>query len=629
MCGINGFLSKKDKSDHLLKKIINANKLIHHRGPDESGVFSKDCNNYSVAMGMQRLSIIDLHTGTQPIYSEDENVVIVFNGEIYNYQELKEELLKKDISFNTQTDTEVLLKIYEYYGTDGFEKLDGMFAFSIYDQEEDQIIIGRDFFGEKPLYYYKNDSELIWGSELKSLKTSIDHNLEISEDGMLIYFQLNYIPAPHTIYKGVKKLRANHLLKIDCKNFEISEVEIQHTENESDEYKSLSFDQAKSKTKELVYKSVSSRSVSDVPIGTFLSGGVDSSIVSLCLAEQKEQPINTFSIGFEKESFDETEKARTVAQLIGSDHHEFKISFGDIKNELDQVLLNYDEPFADMSAIPTFLVSKLTREHVKVALTGDGGDEIFGGYNKYYVGKINRFFTTFIPQTLHESIRKIGNKYSTDSNDERGLKFKIRKAINAISYEDDYYYKIISLGFQLNELEYILKTSVSNKSVFNLLEVQTDLEGIHEYRDIDRNISLEGDMLVKVDRASMLASLECRAPFLNKELWQFTKSLPEKFLLNGWNKKYILKEAFKDQFPKGFLDKPKSGFSIPVGDWLRADLKNELLSYIGIDKLEKQGIFKVSNTREIILNHINGKIDNTFRVWNFYCFQKWFFKHYN
>lgn len=627
MCGINGLYSKRERSDELLKKLRIANNLIHHRGPDESGVFSKESSTYSVAMGMQRLSIIDLNSGAQPIYSEDGMKVIVFNGEIYNYQNLKKELLQRGVSFKTQTDTEVLLKIYENYGTPGFEKLDGMFAFSIYDQSEDQIIIGRDLFGEKPLYYYKNDSEFIWGSELKSLTTSIDHDIEISEDGMLIYFQLNYIPAPHTIYKGVKKLRANHLLKINCKNFEISEVEIQQTSNKSeDEYKDLSFDQAKLKTKELVYNSVLSRSVSDVPIGTFLSGGVDSSIISLCLAQQKEQPINTFSIGFEKDSFDETDKARTVAQLIESDHHEFKISFGDIKNELDQVLLNYDEPFADMSAIPTFLVSKLTREYVKVALTGDGGDEIFGGYNKYYVGKINRFFTTFVPQRLHESIRKFGNKYSTERNDERGLKFKIRKAVNAISYEDDYYYKIISLGFQINELKNILKTNVSNKSVFNLLEVQTDLDGIHEYRDIDRNISLEGDMLVKVDRASMLASLECRAPFLNKELWQFTKSLPEKFLLNGWNKKYILKEAFKDQFPKGFLEKPKTGFDIPVGDWFRGDLKSELLSYTETDKLKNQGIFQVSEIKEIVYNHINGKIDNTFRVWNFYCFQKWFFE---
>ena len=565
--------------------------------------------------------------GAQPIYSDDGMKVIVFNGEIYNYQDLREELLKKGETFKTRVDTEVLLKIYECYGLSGFEKLDGMFAFSIYDQEKDQIIIGRDFFGEKPLYYFKNDSEFIWSSELKSLKASIDHRLDISEDGMMIYFQLNYIPAPYTIYKGVNKLRANHILKINCRNFEISEIEIQHSKPTiDDENKTLSFDQAKSKTSELVYNSVLSRSVSDVPIGTFLSGGVDSSIVSLCLAQQKDRPINTFSIGFEKDSFDETGKAKMVAQLIGSNHHEFKISFGDIKNELDQVLLNYDEPFADSSSIPTYLVSKLTREHVKVALTGDGGDEIFGGYNKYYAGKINRSFTKVVPESMHKNIRKFANKFFTNRNDERGLKFKIRKAVNAISYEDDYYYKIISLGFQLNELENILNTSVSNKSVFNLLEVQTDLNGIHEYRDIDRNISLEGDMLVKVDRASMLASLECRAPFLNKKLWQFTNSLPQEFLLNGWNKKYLLKEAFKDQFPKGFLEKPKAGFDIPVGDWFRGDLKSELLSYIETDKLNKQSIFHVSKIKEIIHNHIDGKIDNTFRVWNFYCFQKWFFE---
>lgn len=629
MCGLNGLYSKRDGSDILLNKLNKANELIYHRGPDDKGVFTKECNSYSVAMGMQRLSIIDLDSGSQPIFSEDESKVIVFNGEIYNYQKLRKQLKEKGVVFKTESDTEVILKIYEVFGIDGFSKLDGMYAFSIYDETKDEIIIARDLFGEKPLYYYMNNEELIWGSELKSLKAIIDHPLKISDDGMILYFQLNYIPSPHTIYEGIKKLRPNHILKIECINSEIHEIEITNINDESDnKYKNLSFEQAKAKTKDLVYNSILSRSVSDVPIGTFLSGGVDSSIVSLCLAQQKDKPINTFSIGFEKDSFDETDKAKTVAQLIGSDHHEFRVGFNEIKNELDQVLLNYDEPFADSSAIPTYLVSKMTREHVKVALTGDGGDEIFGGYNKYYAGKINRSYTNVIPEALHGAIREFANKYLTNRSDSRGLKFKIRKAINAISYEDDYFHKIISLGFQFNELKNVFNINVSDKSVFDLLKVQSDMKGIHEYRDIDRNISLEGDMLVKVDRASMLASLECRAPFLNKELWEFAKLLPEKFLLKGWNKKFILKEAFRDQFPKDFLEKPKSGFGIPVGDWLRKNLKTELISYIEVDRLKRQNIFNTLNIRKIVQDHIDGQADNTFRVWNFYCFQKWYFNTY-
>ena len=337
---------------------------------------------------MRRLSIIDLSSGNQPIYSDDKKVIIVFNGEIYNYKILKSKLEAKNITFKTNSDTEVILKIYLEFGVNSFSKLDGMFAFSIYDKRINKLFITRDFFGEKPLYYSNVNENFIWGSELKSVKSQLKFFPEISKKGLELFFSLTYIPAPYTIYEGVSKLEPNNYIEyaIEEKKLSIHQIE-QKTEKENLKFDGT-FDEAKQKTKELIEESVYSRSVSDVPIGTFLSGGVDSSIVTHCLAKNTDSKINTFSIGFEKKSFDETDKSRVVAKLINSNHHEFIINEKSLFSSLDEILENFDEPFADASALPTFLVSKKTSEHVKVALTGDGGDEVFGGYNKYYINNI-------------------------------------------------------------------------------------------------------------------------------------------------------------------------------------------------------------------------------------------------
>ena len=285
----------------------------------------------------------------------------------------------------------------------------------------------------------------------------------------------------------------------------------------------------------LVWESVRSRSISDVPLGTFLSGGVDSSIVSLALAQQTEDSIDTFSVGFEKKSFDESDKSRTVAKLINSRHHEFIVSVDDLKSNIDPILLNFDEPFADSSSLPTYLVAHKTRQHVKVALTGDGGDEVFGGYNKYYMGQLNSRYTGFVPEFLHGRLKSLSNPLLSTSHDKRGKRFKLKKMLNAINYQDDFYYKIISLGFQSEEVQDLLRSDYFRE---NSLKYYKGLIGgnsktLTDFRNIDKIISLEGDMLVKVDRTSMLTSLESRAPFLNKNLWNFTEQLPEAYLDEG------------------------------------------------------------------------------------------------
>ncbi|MEL6812491.1 MAG: asparagine synthase (glutamine-hydrolyzing) [Bacteroidota bacterium] len=624
MCGINGLIINNPVKEETLNSVLlKMNNLIIHRGPDEDGSYAEATPNYSVGLAMRRLSIIDLSTGKQPIYSEDKQKVLVFNGEIYNYQELRNELLEDGVSFKTKSDTEVILKLYEKYGVSSFSMLDGMFAFSIFDKELNRVFIARDFFGEKPLYYAPLEDRFVWASELKSIMGVLDEKPAISRTALNLFFRLTYIPAPHTIYSTVKKLEANHYLTIDCETLQYTITEIEHSFRTYDtrskkEYGAL--------VRDKVRESVVSRSISDVPLGTFLSGGVDSSIVSLCLAEATEANIDTFSIGFEKKSFDETDKSQLVAQLIGSNHHEFVISEKDLENNLDEIVINFDEPYADSSALATYVVANKTREHVKVALTGDGGDEVFGGYNKYYMGKLNRKYTSMVPRSMHSWLSNSASKLLRVKDDKRGKRFKANKLLQSIDYDGNFYHNIISLGFQEHELSALFKQDklVENVLAYYKDQSETSVDSLTNFRATDRKISLEGDLLVKVDRTSMLTSLECRAPFLNKELWNLADQIPENYLLRGWDKKHILKEAFKDKFPKGFLDKSKKGFGVPVGDWLRGGLKEELTQYIATSFLEEQQIFAVDYVQKLVRDHIEGRIDNTFKVWSFYCFQKWY-----
>lgn len=626
MCGINGIIAKTNRNKDEITSVLNAmNNLIIHRGPDQDGLFAEENEQFTVGMGMRRLSIIDLSSGKQPIFSDDKQIVIVFNGEIYNYKVLKAKLLAEGVTFNTSSDTEVILKAYEKYGVESFQWLDGMYGFSIYDKNINKLFIARDFFGEKPLYYTHTDNEFIWASELKSIIKTIDFTPNISKKGLNLYFRLTYIPAPHTIYDNIYKLQANHYITYDLASHNTTI----HKINAEPKPKpiNISFEDAKAKTKDLVYKSVDSRSIADVGLGTFLSGGVDSSIISLCLAQSTDRKIDTFSIGFKKASYDETDKSRVVADMVNSNHHEFIIDEDDLKNNIHEILVNFDEPFSDTAALPTHLLSEKTREHVTVALTGDGGDEVFGGYNKYYIGKMNNRYTGIVPKGFHKTIAGLSNKYLINKDDTRGKKFQINKLLNAIDYDGDFYWDIISLANTSAQLEEIMSPDFYDSNIFqeykDVLGKQK-IESLTDFRLVDKILSLEGGMLAKVDRTSMMTSLECRAPFLNKELWEFANTLPENYLMKGWNKKHILKEAFRDQFPDEFLEKSKSGFGSPTGDWLRQSLKKEIESYIEPELLKSQGIFNVEVITKLVQDHLDSKKDSTFRVWSYYCFQKWY-----
>ncbi|OUS02949.1 asparagine synthase (glutamine-hydrolyzing) [Flavobacteriales bacterium 33_180_T64] len=631
MCGINGILYKSSSDESALRQsLTKMNDLIIHRGPDDYGVFSNTNANFSLGMAMRRLSIIDLSSGQQPMYSEDKSITIVFNGEIYNFQTLKKQLIDEGVTFHTHSDTEVLLRLYEQKGTEAFKALDGMFAFSIFDSNINKLFIARDYFGEKPLYYTENDNALYWASELKSIVSLLDYKPEISKQGLNLFFKLTYIPAPFTIYEGIHKLEANKYIAYDLNTFTSEIISIHDTSSKSTS--KLSFNDAKVEVKQRVYKSVESRSISDVALGTFLSGGVDSSVVSHCLADMQDSKIDTFSIGFEKASYDETDKSRVVAKLINSNHHEFIINETDLRHNIDDILLNFDEPFADSSSLPTYLVSNKTKSNVTVALTGDGGDEVFGGYNKYYVGKLNNKYTKVVPKVVHKQIDAAVNTLLRRKDDNRGLKYKLNKLINTISYDDNYYWGIISLGFPNDEINQYLNPDFQSNAVFDYYKEETQITNpktLNDFRTIDRHMSLEGDMLVKVDRTSMMNSLECRAPFLNRDLFEFTMTLPENYLIKNWSKKHILKEAFKSNFPEGFLEKSKRGFGVPVGDWLREGLKKELISYIDKRFLNAQGLFNANAIIKLVDEHLSGKKDSTFKVWTYFCFQKWYNFTYN
>ena len=632
MCGINGIISLKKVN--LRDKITIMNDTIIHRGPDADGIYLND----NVTMGMRRLSIIDLASGNQPMFSEDKNIIIVFNGEIYNFKNIKKKLETEfNIMFKTHSDTEVILKGYEVWGKDVLQYLNGMFAFSIYDKKRGKVFIARDRAGEKPLYYFKNENYFIWGSELKSLIAVLkndNESLKISSDAINLYFSLSFIPAPYTIYEKVFKLCSGNYLEIDVNTLEFDIIRYWDVEIEENKNKITNYTVAQKELRDTLYDSVEKRMIADVPLGVFLSGGIDSSIITAIMSDiKKGQSIQTFSIGVEDKNYDESHRASMVAKHLKTEHNAIDLNFNEVRESIDDVIKNYDEPFADSSALPTYYVSKIARQKVKVALTGDGGDEVFGGYERYMMGYYGRKYRMFIPNIIHQNILKpiIGSINQSKENRYSALS-KIKKLVDSLGENElEDIFNVMSLCFNEKAKESLLKEPYRQNKLINLLSeniakiaFNQSLSYLTKSRYIDKNIALDGDMLVKVDRASMLASLESRAPLLDHRLFEFTNRLPDSFLINGTDKKFILKDTFKILLPPNFLNLPKRGFAIPIGTWLRENLRTELLELTDKDFLKKQGIFNEDYLSDIVREHINYIQDHSYKVWSIYCFQKWY-----
>ena len=632
MCGINGIISLKKVN--LRDKITIMNDTIIHRGPDADGIYLND----NVTMGMRRLSIIDLASGNQPMFSEDKNIIIVFNGEIYNFKNIKKKLETEfNIMFKTHSDTEVILKGYEVWGKDVLQYLNGMFAFSIYDKKRGKVFIARDRAGEKPLYYFKNENYFIWGSELKSLIAVLkndNESLKISSDAINLYFSLSFIPAPYTIYEKVFKLCSGNYLEIDVNTLEFDIIRYWDVEIEENKNKITNYTVAQKELRDTLYDSVEKRMIADVPLGVFLSGGIDSSIITAIMSDiKKGQAIQTFSIGVADKNYDESHRASMVAKHLKTEHNAIDLNFNEVRESIDDVIKNYDEPFADSSALPTYYVSKIARQKVKVALTGDGGDEVFGGYERYMMGYYGRKYRMFIPNIIHQNILKpiIGSINQSKENRYSALS-KIKKLVDSLGENElEDIFNVMSLCFNEKAKESLLKEPYRQNKLINLLSeniakiaFNQSLSYLTKSRYIDKNIALDGDMLVKVDRASMLASLESRAPLLDHRLFEFTNRLPDSFLINGTDKKFILKDTFKILLPPNFLNLPKRGFAIPIGTWLRENLRTELLELTDKDFLKKQGIFNEDYLSDIVREHINYIQDHSYKVWSIYCFQKWY-----
>lgn len=625
MCGIYGFLSKK----YTQAQLETATNSLVKRGPDESGYYFE----YPLGLGHRRLSIIDLSSGGQPMFSEDKNIILVFNGEIYNFQSIKKELATLGFNFLTCSDTEVIIKAYQAWGLHGcLDKLEGMFAFALWDRQLQKLFLVRDRYGEKPLYYIQNNQGFFFASELKALKEHYSKE-KLSKTALNLFFSLSYIPAPHTIYKDVFKLQPGNYLEIENngeyeikKFYDLKSIVQKNQNNQIKDY-----EQAKKELRQLLFSSVEERMISDVPLGSFLSGGIDSSIVSAIMAKLSDQPIKTFSIGFKEKAYDESERAALVAKHIGSEHTLHILGHEDLLAVVDETLAYFDEPFGDSSAIPSMMVAKKAREKVTVVLTGDCADELFGGYEKYlgkyYAEKYNAY--PLVARRIFEAIVKSVPHNNLTNHTLR----KIKKVLFSASLSpENRYLNLASLGFSIKDKEQLFNpaflTDVSKEilSYFNELPISDELSQTF-YSDI--LLVLEGDMLAKVDRACMLNSLEARVPFLDSKLVDYSFRLPHHFKIDGPNKKKILKETFADLLPQQTLSFSKKGFDLPTRLWFQNELKSDLLAVVEKKLIEKQGVFRNDLIQKLVSEHMLNKENHSSRLWLIYVFQKWYFNNEN
>jgi asparagine synthase (glutamine-hydrolysing) len=623
MCGINGIFSTENLDPALIHKM---NDRIIHRGPDGEGVYVSD----KLLLGMRRLSIIDLSTGNQPIYDENNRFVIVFNGEIYNFSELRNKLIGKGHKFSTNSDTEVILHLYEDKGESCLDDLNGMFAFAIYDTLNKELFIARDRIGKKPLYYYFDHSRFYFASELKSIVTIINKKLSINPEALESYFALTFIPAPLTIYNEIYKLEPGYCMKIksdlsyDIKKYWKLSDKIRNTSTITDKSK------ASDVIRNLLFDSVEKRMISDVPLGAFLSGGVDSSIIIDIMSKLSQTPIKTFSIGNTLKCYDESEKARLVANLFKTDHTEWIVDNNYICSIIDNVLDNFDEPFADSSAIPSYVVSELAKKHVKVVLTGDGGDELFAGYERYLIFSYLRLYK-LIPEIIRKkvidpfvnalptpaSLSIIMNKIKKIINNDGENIFKQYHAMQRLGFSE---MELCRLFMNTGYSEEIKKTAQNH---FDELSNSSDLSRVL-YTDIV--IGLEGDMLAKVDRATMQNSIEARCPFLDFRLVETSFSLSDKLKIHNNRLKALIKDTFEPDFPKGFLDKKKMGFGIPIGEFLKNELRLSMERLLSMEQLTELKCLNMEYIKELFILHCNGN-RQTFKLWSFYVFALWFEKN--
>ena len=622
MCGICGWIG--DSDEETIKEMMGA---LSHRGPDDEGTYF---SSHQIGLGHRRLSIIDLETGRQPIHNEDESIWIVFNGEVYNFLELRDELEKKGHRFYTHSDTEVIVHLYEDLGEDCVRKLNGMFAFAIWDERGERLLLVRDRIGIKPLHYALIDSQFIFASEIKALLKHPAIKREIDFVSLSKYLTFEYVPAPNTIFRGIKKLLPGHILI-----WEKGKVSISQYWNPSftTHHSPLTTHQYIERLLDLLEASVKRRLISNVPLGAFLSGGIDSSSIVSFMSELIPGKVKTFCIGFEDQSFDESDYANRVARYFGTDHHQEILSPKRLLDLIPEIVEVLDEPFGDASIIPTYLLSEFTRRYVKVSLSGDGGDELFAGYPTYQAHRVAGVYEK-LPELIQKGIARIVGKFPVSTSN-ISLDFKAKRFISGIRYSPEIRNFIWLGSFNPEEKQRLFLAEVNDQIAGEDLfrEVREQLGGcdadnlLEKILCLDMRFYLQDNMLVKIDRASMANSLESRVPFLDHTLIEFITALPANLKLKGFTTKYILKKAMGDKLPKGIANRSKKGFGIPVARWVKKELKGLVLDMFNEKRIQREGFFDHRFINDLLKDHFEGRRDNRKLIWTLLVFELWHQKY--
>ena len=626
MCGITGWANLDARTPppegarQLLRSMCER---MTHRGPDSEGLMVST----GVALGMRRLAIIDLQTGEQPVTSEDGQISVILNGEIYNYRELRADLESRGHRFRSASDTEVLPHLYEEYGAEMVHYLNGMFAFAVWDARRRRLFIARDRFGEKPLYWGVFDQTFLFASEPKVLLAHPAVQPALNLDALRQYLSFDYVPAPLSIYQGIHKLKAAHTLtledgRVDVQPYwRLSYKKRQHVPTE---------EEAALHLRKLLEDSVRMRLVSDVPLGVLLSGGVDSSSIAAMAVRSSSEAVKTFSISFAEASFDESSYARAVAKFLGTDHHEERLSVDLTANLVGEIGSWMDEPFSDPSLVPTYLLSRFTRKHVTVALGGDGGDELFAGYPMYWGHNLARAYSrlpSFLRRALVEPVvRCLPVKTKNLSFD-----FKARRFISGMKYDEVARHHVWFGSFTPEEQEQLLSEEArarSDSDVYRearrLVAEDCDADNTVEcMQSLDTRLYLAEDILTKVDRASMAVSLEVRAPFLDPRVAEYTASLPVDYKLRGRTTKYILKKAVGDLLPPFVTRRGKKGFGVPVAEWLKGRLRPLARDLLSPERIRKAGLFDADYVQRLQDEHERGVANHRKLLWTLLMFELW------
>lgn len=618
MCGIGGIIYyDKDRivEASLLKKMAD---VMRHRGPDDEG-FYMDRN---VGLCFRRLSIIDLSMGHQPMSGNESGMTIVFNGEIYNYQEQRHHLKKNGYVFKTATDTEVILHLFEEYGVDCVDHLQGMFAFAIWNPATRSLFCARDRFGIKPFYYYCDNEKFVFGSEIKVVMNSGDIDRTLSYDALDSYFAFGHISGDMSVYKNVKKLLPGHYLiasfgdKVSVETSKYWEVKFEPDHSKTVEYWS-------EEIKNCLSETVKMHMISDVPLGAFLSGGIDSSSVVSMMARNSGQPVKTFTIGFSEKGFSELPYARTIAEKYGCDHHEEIIEPESIST-LPMLVSSFDEPFADSSAIPTYYVSKIARQKVTVVLSGDGGDELFAGYNHYsYLNKLHSFPLNFTSPVFSKIIWGGIHKIIPRNMVGKNASYFFSTGRNFLSAYGNMYSLEERKNLFLNNHDPINMSKGSELYKVAILKKGNENDFVSNMQYLDLQTYMVDDILTKVDRASMMNSLEVRVPLLDHKFAELTFRIPSDLKMKGNELKYIFKKAMSDYLPESILNHPKRGFSIPLSHWFRDDLNEYVRDNLLSSNPDYSTYLNKKYIKKVIQENISGIHPSNTRIWSLLFFEEW------